>query len=137
MWRRHTDSHIPSRHAVRATCMQLLPLVEMYCKWSLDEDCTNLHALMLRFDSEAELESHDLGRSLLLLVRDDALQTDILPQCIPLTAPVNPFDVFRERLSAAALAIRGMHHQVDILLCVLRAWGILIAFTCRSKCRSN
>lgn len=98
--------------------MQLLPLVEMYCKWSLEEDCTSLHALMLRFDSEADLDSHDLGRSLLLLVRDDAFQTDILPQCNPLPAPVNPF---RERLSTAALAIRGIRHQVHIFICVLRA----------------
>jgi hypothetical protein len=43
----------------------------MYCKWELEEDCSNLWALMLRFDSEADLETHDLGRSLLLMLRSD------------------------------------------------------------------
>jgi hypothetical protein len=51
--------------------MQLLPLIEMYCKWELQEDCSNLGELMRRFDDEAELQSHDLGRSMLEMVRDD------------------------------------------------------------------
>ena len=70
VWRRHTHLPLPPRQVIRNTCVQLLPLVEMYLKWELEnctkeEDCTNLRALMLRFDSETELESNELGRSLL------------------------------------------------------------------------
>jgi len=60
--------------------MQLLPLVEMYCRWELLEDCSNLEALMWRFDSEAELESNDLGRALLFMIRNDE---DGLPASMP------------------------------------------------------
>lgn len=80
---------------------------------------------MHRFDSETDLETHALGRSLLFMVRDDALDNEILPQCIPLAPPVNPFDVFRDRLSAAAMAIQGIHHQVYLLLCLPHVCGIL------------
>ena len=59
--------------------MQLLPLVEMYCRWELEEDCSNLEALLLRFDSEAELESHELGCALLHMVRDDGGGLPALP----------------------------------------------------------
>ena len=94
--------------------MQLLPLVEMYCKWELEEDCTNLWDLMVRFDSEVELDSHALGRSLLFMVRDDAAGLDILPRPTPLTTTANPFDVIRDRL-VAGQAIRGLHQQVQLL----------------------
>ena len=115
MWRRHVHLPSPSDHALRATCMQLLPLVEMYCKWELEEDCTNLWDLMVRFDSEVELDSHALGRSLLFMVRDDAAGLDILPRPTPLTTTANPIDVIRERLVAAGQAIRGLHQQVQLL----------------------
>lgn len=92
--------------------MQLLPLVEMFCKWELQEDCTDLWALMIRFDSEVALESHELGRSLLFMVRDDANGLDILPGNIPRVVTSNPFDVVRERLAAAGHAIRSLHQQV-------------------------
>ena len=94
--------------------MQLLPLLEMYCKWELQEDCTNLWALMVRFDSEVELESHELGRSLLFMVRDDADGIDILPARVPIVPKANPFDVVRERLSAVGHAIRVMHKHVQL-----------------------
>ena len=92
--------------------MQLLPLVEMYCKWELEEDCTSLRALMLRFDSESELECHELGRSLLFMVRDDDVGAESLPQRAPILPTANPFDVVRERLAAADMAIQALNLQV-------------------------
>ena len=62
MWQRHAHLTSPSWHAIRDTCTQLFPLVEMYYKWELQEDCSDLRALMLRFDSEIELEAHDTTR---------------------------------------------------------------------------
>lgn len=114
VWRRHMGFALPSHYAICATCTQLLPLLEMYCKWELQEDCTDLWALMVRFDSEAELESHELGRSLLFMVRDDADQMDILPARLPPMPTASPFDEVRERLSAAGHAIRNMHEQVQL-----------------------
>ena len=91
VWRRHVHLPPPSRHAIRATCMQLLPLVEMYCKWELEEDCLDLRALMSRFDSEEEIESHALGQSLLFMVRDDAIGNNSVPRLVPVTAPTTLF----------------------------------------------
>ena len=116
VWQRHANLPPPSHHAVRTTCMQLLPLVEMYCKWELEEDCTNLRALMLRFDSESELESHDLGRSLLSMLRDDDIGLQSLPNTTPPPPMPSPFDLVRDRLAAAGLAIRNLHAQVHLLL---------------------
>jgi hypothetical protein len=113
---RHTHLPHPSHHAIRSTCMQLLPLIEMYCKWELEEDCTNLHALMLRFDSESELQSHDLGRSLLSMVREEDAGLDILPLRATLPPQPSPFDLVRDRLAAAALAIRTLRTQVHPVL---------------------
>ena len=96
--------------------MQLLPLVEMYCKWVLEEDCTDLRALMLRFDSEQDLESHELGRSLLCMLRDDDIGLHMLQSRMPVQDMRNPFDLLRERLAAAAVAIRDLHGQVHILV---------------------
>lgn len=104
--------------------MQLLPLVEMFCKWELDEDCTDLWALMVRFDSEVELESHELGRPLLFMVRDNADGLDILPRSVPLVATANPFNVVRERLSAAGHAIRGLRQQVQLLPSLSSIYGL-------------
>jgi hypothetical protein len=49
VWRRFDPACIPSHRAVCTTCVQLLPLIEMYCKWELQDDCNNLWELMLRF----------------------------------------------------------------------------------------
>ena len=42
VWRRYALLPRPSHHLLRTTCMQLLPLVEMYCRWELEEDCSDL-----------------------------------------------------------------------------------------------
>lgn len=92
-------------------CMWLLPLVEMFCRWELEEDCTSLHALMVRFDSELEWESHELGRSLLAMVRDEDEEYLGLPP-LESTIPIsNPFEEVRGRLEAAHLAIRELHME--------------------------
>lgn len=92
--------------------MELLPLVEMYCRWELEEDCSDLRALMLRYDSELELETHELGRSLLFMLRNDDVGLDTLPRHVPLEAPANPFEHIRQRLATSAMAIRDLHNQV-------------------------
>lgn len=93
--------HLPSPHAR----MQLLPLVEMYCTWELEEDCTNLEALMVRFDYVAELESHELGCLLLFMVRHDEDGLHMYSQCDAPPNPIaNPFDAVKERLAASDLA---------------------------------
>ena len=96
--------------------MQLLPLVEMYCKWELEEDCTNLRALMLRFDSESKLQTHELGRSLLCMIRDEDIGLHNLPLRAPLPAHPSPFDLVRERLAEVGLAITNLHAQVHMAI---------------------
>ena len=115
VWRRHSGLPLPSHHALRDTCTQLLPLVEMYCKWELEEDCSNLQSLMLRFDSERELQSHELGRSLLFMIRDEDMGFETMARSNAVIAPTNPFDAVRERLAAADFAIRDLHAQVNLL----------------------
>ena len=92
--------------------MQLLPLVEIYCKWELQEDCTDLYALVLRFDSELELDPHELGRLLLAMVRDDDDDFVGLSRQDPTPRTLNPFDVVKERLEAAHIAIPDVRGQV-------------------------
>lgn len=92
--------------------MQLLPLVEMYCRWELQEDCSDLEALMHRYDSKTLLETHELGRYLLLMLRSDDAGFDCLPRRVDNVAHANPFDVVKERLAAAAMAIEDLHMQV-------------------------
>ena len=92
--------------------MQLLPLVEMYCRWELAEDCTDLQSLMLRFDSEEELESHELGRSLLFMVRDVEAEFDSFPVHARTIQRADPFEDIRHRLAAVDVAIHGLHAQV-------------------------
>lgn len=116
VWRRHAHLPLPSHHVIRTTCMQILPIVEMYCKWELEEDCTSLRAFMVRFDSESELETHKLGRSLLSMLRNDDVAYGSLPLHTTLLAQPNPFDEVRCRLAAADLAIRHLHAQVHLLL---------------------
>ena len=115
MWQHQVHPPPPSQHAMRNTCMQLLPLVEMFCKWELQEDCSDLVSLMHRFDSQHQLESHELGRSLLAMLGDEDGRFESPPQHIPITAMPNPFDIVRERLAAAALAIRDLQVQACLL----------------------
>lgn len=116
LWRRFDSARIPSHHSLCAACMQLLPLVEMYCKWELQEDCSNLGELMRRFDSEAELQSHDLGRSMLQIVRDDDVGLhQLLPRSLDAPTP-NPFAAIRSSLAAVDAAFQGMQPQVHVVL---------------------
>ena len=112
VWRRHVGLPLPSSRAIRTMCMELLPLVEMYCRWELEEDCSDLRALMVRYDSELELETHELGRSLLFMLRNDDVGLDTLPIHVPLEALANPFEHIRQRLATSAAAIRDVHNQV-------------------------
>ena len=114
MWRRHRGPNPPSHHALRGTCVQLLPLLEMYCKWELQEDCSNLRQLMLRFDSDFALETHVLGRSLLLMVRDDDVGLQNLPPLQFAVSPVNPFDTIMARLAEVDHAFQSLHAQVQL-----------------------
>ena len=72
---------------------------------------------MLRFDSELELESHELGRSLLFMIRDDDMGFNTLPTHSGIDAPTNPFDEIRERLAAVDSAILDLHPQVNVHAC--------------------
>ena len=112
MWRRHGQLTPPSSQVVRSLCMQLLPLLEMYCRWELEEDCTDLRALMHRFDSEKDLESHELGRSLLFMIRDEDAQLNRLPMGVPNVSRENPFVEIRERLAVVGMAIHDLRPQV-------------------------
>lgn len=140
MWRRHATGTSPSPHAVRATCTALLPLVEMFCRWELQEDCTNLEELLLRFDSETELQSHELGRALLSMVRSDEeglpaflqqLQRDATQHMV-----ADPFQAVRERLAAVDTVIQTLQPQV------LPDIGCIVEFTflenllCTFRCSS-
>jgi hypothetical protein len=120
VWRRLLRTQAQSPHSIRSTCMQLLPLVEMYCRWELQEDCGDLEALMLCFDSVSELESHDLGRSLLSMVRDedDGLRTYSERRHVQdsLNIGADPFDAIRARLAAVDLAFQGLQPQVHIVV---------------------
>ena len=41
--------------SINATCLHVLPLVQVFCKWEFQENCGDLRALMWRYDSESEL----------------------------------------------------------------------------------
>jgi hypothetical protein len=128
VWMRHVGSNSPSPHAIRVTCMQLLPLVEMFCRWQLQEDTSDLEALMRRFDSEDELQSHELGRALLHMVRDDGEGLPVSRSTVQHEEPhvevADPFHVVREQLAAVGSAFRSLHQQV------------LLAIVCCRKIRS-
>jgi len=96
-----------------------MPVVEMYCRYELQEECSNLQALMLRFDDERELQSHELGRSLLFMIRDDEAGLESLYRRSHTAAPQNPFDAVRAGLAAVDLAFVGLRpqQQVDPALC--------------------
>ena len=86
----------------------------------LQEECGNLRNLMLRFDDEEELLSHELGRSLLHMIRDDDIGLDILSRRSHSSAPLNPFDAVRARIAAVDLALVGLRPVVQVApaLCV-------------------
>jgi hypothetical protein len=72
---------------------------------------------MQRFDSEVELNSHELGRSLLCMLRDDEFGLDGLQTQHARVMQTNPFDELRSRLAAADIAIHGLRPQVPIYTC--------------------
>ena len=117
VWRWFPSGCTPSHHALRAACVQLLPLIEMYCRYVLEEDCSSLWALMVRYDCEADLASHDLGRSMLAMLRDD---DDDGPRPMPapmhMSAPISPFDAIRGTLAAMDVALQTMRPQVLLAL---------------------
>ena len=114
LWRRFNSACPPSHSALRATFVQLLPLVEMYCKWVLCEECSNLWDLMVRFDSEAELGSHELGRSMLQMLHGDEGGLHIMPPPLPAPTAVSPFAATRATLAAMDVALQTMRPQVHI-----------------------
>ena len=67
---------------------------------------------MLRFDSETDLQSHELGRALLNMLHDDNLGIHNFPHQLDIASPVDPFEIFRERLAAAGMAILSLQQQV-------------------------
>ena len=71
---------------------------------------------MLRFDFEAKLESHALGRSLLFLVRDGDGRLDNVSRHTQIIAPPNPFDAVRARLATIDRAICSLHTQVQLIV---------------------
>ena len=127
VWRKHAAGTSPSPHAVRATCMQLLSLVEMYCRWELQEDCSNLEGFILRFVSESELESHDLRRALLFMVRniEEGLHasTPYIQHEAAEDLVADPFEVLQGRLAAVDAAIQTLQTQV------LAVIGYILEFT--------
>lgn len=68
---------------------------------------------MLRFDNEFELESNDLGRSLLRMIREEDSTLPCTDSYLSPRVSSNPFSALRERLSAVDLAIRGLRPQVQ------------------------
>lgn len=85
------------------------PLMDMYYRWQLHEDCSNLGAHMLRFDGEVELESHDLDQSLLYMVRDDGTGLEGHARHIDINVAPNPFDAIRERLAVVDWDFMDLH----------------------------
>lgn len=137
LWRRFATGRTPSHHSLRAASMQLLPLIEMYCKWELQEDCSNLGELMRRFDNKEELQSHDLGRSMLQMIRDDdAGVHELLPRS-RFTPASNPFDAIRSTLAAVDTALQGMQPQVHAILDVVLLHVAHIVSSCDWKTQST
>jgi hypothetical protein len=67
---------------------------------------------MHRFDSEVELQSHELGRSLLCMLQDDDVGFGGLHRHPEHAVHTNPFDELRNRLAAVGMAIQNLHPQV-------------------------
>jgi hypothetical protein len=109
----------------------------MYCKWELQEDCSDLWQLMLRFDSEADLRSHNLGRSMLEMCRDDDAG---LHQMLPLgrsATASDPFEAIRTTLAAVDTAFQAMQPQVHVGVVVHSSWSspqMLLLPLCNAIC---
>ena len=67
---------------------------------------------MRRFDSEVEWASHELGQSLLIMVRDEDDVVGEFQQHTQSPPRANPFDALTHRLAAVDLAFRDLHAQV-------------------------
>ena len=93
---------------------------------------------MLRFDSEMELETHELGRSLLAMLGSDDVGLYHLQTPVSRITHDNPFDAVRERLAAATSAIRDLQDQVSQGLLVfaylarLWFWNPTLSFLLKS-----
>ena len=100
----------------------------MFCRYELQEDCGDLEALMRKFDDKLELESHALGRSLFILVRDGDSDVGLehLSRSTQIEALANPFDALRARLATVDLAICGLHAQVQFTIGFYRTCTIVI-----------
>ena len=86
--------------------------------WELEEDCSNLEALLHRYDSEAELQSHELGRALLHMVRDDVARLPALPSRVHREEPPevveDPFLAVREHLAAVDSALKPATEMLQL-----------------------
>ena len=69
---------------------------------------------MIRFDSEAQLQTHVLGGALLLMLRDDNAGLEMPAHRMQFEARVNPFDAIRSRLSALDFAFQGLQPHVQL-----------------------
>lgn len=100
----------------------------MYCRWELQEDCSDLQSLMERFDSVAELQSHDLGRSLLFMVQDegDDFRAYFERRNAESVTHANTdaFDAVRASLAAVDIAFQGLQPQVHILLGFVKGFAL-------------
>lgn len=56
---------------------------------------------------------HDLGRSLLLMIRDDYIGGQFPQAQQHFVAPVDPFAIIRGRLAAMDVAFQSLHAHVD------------------------
>jgi hypothetical protein len=134
LWRRFNSACPPSHNALRATFVQLLPLVEMYCKWVLCENCSNLWDLMVRFDSEAELGSHELGRSMLQMLHGDEGGLQIMRPPVVVLPQISPFAAIRSTLAAMDVALQAMRPQVHIA-CDVTCFCSLPGYSCGQLAR--
>ena len=78
---------------------------------------------MHRFDSQHQLESHVLGRSLLAMLADEGGCFKNAPQEAAITARPSPFDSVIERLAMAASAIRHLQVQAYLHECSIPVCG--------------
>ena len=87
---------------------------------------------MHRFDSQHELESHALGRSLLAMLADEGGCFETAPEQAPIAARPSPFDSVRERLAEAASAIRHLQVQAHLFECPVSVCEFPAFFDCHS-----
>ena len=72
---------------------------------------------MHRFDDEGELQSHELGCSLLCMLQDDDVSFGGLHQHLEPVVHANPFEELRHRLAAVGTAIHDLHPHVHERAC--------------------